>query len=787
MKTSKSVVKYIGAVSVLLLIGFLGYDAPAAPGDVDLSFEPGSGVNGPVNAIVVQTDGKVLIGGQFTTVKGLVRTNIARLNADGSGDPTFSAGAAPNAVYALALQPDGKVLVGQDSDANYGITRLNADGSYDANFNSNAYAVITSTVPFDPFRVTALVAQPNGKVLYAGETLLRFNSDGTLDTNFNSAAIGYVYSMARQPDGKLIVGGYFYTDYVGGTPIGYGLARLNTDGSLDNTFDTAAGQDGLFLSIVVQPDGKVLVGGQFIGTNNACIARLNGNGTVDSAFAEPVGGTNQVTAIGLQADGKVIIGGHFVSIHGHSRTNLARLNPEGSLDSSFNSNIGPDFVGVRAVVVRPDDKMVIGGDSAYGTGRYVTARLNADGGLDGSFNPGRNLNVSASAVVVQPDGKVLIGDVFTFINGTNRYASARLNGNGSADSTFISATNFPPDLIAVIPSGCYDPSCSCYENIVPFALVVQADGKVLIGGYSATTMDCPPEGGDYFVRHFLVRFNADGSLDTSFEAAFGNRSSFETVKALAVQPDGKIIVGGTFFSIKGQNRNGIARLNANGSLDSSFNPGTGVNSVSSVALQPDGKVLIGGSFTSVNGTNRQGIARLNANGSLDSSFNPGTGVNGTVYSVALQPDGKALIGGSFTNVNGTTRNNIARLNANGSLDGSFNPGTGANGSVLSIVLQSDGNILIGGDFTTVNGVLRSRVARLYGDFARPVLNIVRSNSSAVLSWPAAFGNFQLQENTNVSLTNGWSAVAAPRSTNNNSISVALPATGSRKFFRLSSP
>jgi hypothetical protein len=138
-------------------------------------------------------------------------------------------------------------------------------------------------------------------------------------------------------------------------------------------------------------------------------------------------------------------------------------------------------------------------------------------------------------------------------------------------------------------------------------------------------------------------------------------------------------------------------------------------------------------------------------------------------------------------VNGITRNRIARLNANGSLDNSFNPGNGPDGGVGAIAVQPDGNILIAGNFLFVNGVMQWSMARLYGDSATPALNIARSNSFAVLSWPEAFGNFQLQENTNVSLANGWSAVAETRSTNNGSISVALPATGSRKFFRLSSP
>ena len=127
----------------------------------------------------------------------------------------------------------------------------------------------------------------------------------------------------------------------------------------------------------------------------------------------------------------------------------------------------------------------------------------------------------------------------------------------------------------------------------------------------------------------------------------------------------------------------IARLNADGSTDTGFNPGSGGNDwVEAVALQPDGKVLIGGSFTSFNGTPRNRIARLNANGSLDTTFNPGSGVDNTVNRIAVQSDGKVLLVGAFTTVNGVSRNRIARLNADGSLDTSFNPGTGANGFVM---------------------------------------------------------------------------------------------------------
>jgi uncharacterized delta-60 repeat protein len=343
------------------------------------------------------------------------------------------------------------------------------------------------------------------------------------------------------------------------------------------------------------------------------------------------------------------------------------------------------------------------------------------------------------------------------------------------DRSFVSDTNFNPGF------GKHYQDCGgveCYDITTATAAAVQPDGKVVVGVQSEF-LQCD-QGVCYYVStsYSVVRLNANGSRDSSFN--FTNTSSLGRVRSIALQSDGKVIIGSEFYSFK------IARLNADGSLDSSFNPGTGPNAgVTSVALQPDGKVLIGGGFTSVNGAARNSIARLNANGSLDASFNPSAA--GFVASIVVQPDGKALIGGDFTAVNGTNRNRIARLNTDGSLDSSFDPGTGANGSIVSVALQPDGNVLIAGDFTTVNGVVRPHVARLYGDSTLPSLGITRSNSFAVLSWPAAFGNFQLQENTNVALPNGWSAVVASRSTNNNFISVTIPATNTRNFFRLSSP
>ena len=408
----------------------------------------------------------------------------------------------------------------------------------------------------------------------------------------------------------------------------------------------------------------------------------------------------------------------------------------------------------------------------------------AAGDVDLSFDPGSSVTNPVSVVVVQPDGKVLIGGLFTFINGTNRYGSARLNAAGSWDSTFIPA-RFNPDIGSL---------GFLYDSVAITALAEQPDGKVLVAAYYYETMNCDDSGCIYYFSYTITRHNPDGSRDASFEPVVQN-SPFgyqEMVTALAVQPDGKVVVGGLFYFIKGASRNGIARLNANGSLDGGFVGAVAFNyQVSSVVAQTDGKVIIAGDFSSIYGVARNRIARFNADGSLDSRFNPGTSVGNSlpypeIKSVVVQSDGKVLIGGDFIAFNNTNRNGIARLNTDGTLDLSFDPGTGANGRVFSLALQPDGYVLIGGDFTTVNGVVRPHVARLYGDSVTPSLNIARSNAFVIVSWPVTALNFQLQESTDLSLPNSWSPVALAAVTNAGQISVTVAMTVGRKFFQLKS-
>jgi uncharacterized delta-60 repeat protein len=307
---------------------------------------------------------------------------------------------------------------------------------------------------------------------------------------------------------------------------------------------------------------------------------------------------------------------------------------------------------------------------------------------DGTYGDDSGASGTVSTIALQPDGKVIIGGNFTSYNGTARNRIARLNADGSLDATF-------------------DPGSGANTSVGTMAL--QPDGKVIIGGsftsYNGTS------------RTRMARLNADGSLDATLNPGTGTSSSVWT---MALQPDGKVIIGGGFMTYNGTARPRIARVNADGSLDATFNPGSGSNNyLYTIALQPDGKVIIGGGLTMYNGTSITRTARVNADGSLDATFNPGTGASSTVFTTALQPDGKVIIGGQFNTYNGTARNSIARLNADGSLDATFNPGTGAFGAVNTMALQPDGKVIIGGSFTTYNGTARNRVARILGDAPHP--------------------------------------------------------------------
>jgi len=344
------------------------------------------------------------------------------------------------------------------------------------------------------------------------------------------------------------------------------------------------------------------------------------------------------------------------------------------IDTGFNPNPNSS---VYTVATQGDGRIIIGGNfsSIGGMARNCIARLNADGTLDAGFNP--NASSYVYALAVQSDGKVIIGGGFTTVGGVTRNRIAWLNPDGTLD------TGFNPDA-----------------NSSVYALAVQPDGKVIIGGGFTTV------GGS--TRNGMARLNVDGSPDAGFNPNVSGGGG--DVFTVAVQPDGKILIGGQFYSVGGVARYSLARVNSDGTLDIGFDPQVNGN-IYCVLSQPDGKVLVGGSFTSIHGVERYGIARLNADGTLDTAFGARTDTYGIVNSMALQTDGNILIAGGFTELNGSSRSYAGRLKADGSLDAIFDPG--ASSSVHGVALQTDGRIILCGDFTSIGGTAQNRIARFF--------------------------------------------------------------------------
>lgn len=360
----------------------------------------------------------------------------------------------------------------------------------------------------------------------------------------------------------------------------------------------------------------------------------------------------------------------------------------GALDPSFNPGSGVGGA-VYAVVVQPDGKLLIGGEfsAVNGVPRNNLARLNGDGSLDVTFNAGVAGRVET--LLLQPDGRLVVGGAFSSVNGVPRRSLARLNADGSVDAAFTAETD---------------------ADGVVYALARQNDGRLLVAGDFTNVAAVR--------RERLARLTADGSPDNDFNP---NAAANGPVFAVAVQPNGRILLGGAFTQVNGAPRSRLARLTADGALDLTFTPGGETDGVvNTLGLQPDGRILIGGAFRFVGGVARGGVARLEPSGSLDTGFGAFGGVAGGllpfVYALAIQPNGRVLIGGDFTTVNGVARNRIARLNPlDGSLDVGFDPGSGASSAVYALALQADGKIAAGGVFAAFNGAPRAGVVRLLGD------------------------------------------------------------------------
>ncbi len=697
---------YLSLILLVLFTLTLNISLKAA-GEVDTTFKASAyapnnynngtnRTNGTILTTVVEPDGKILVGGQFTVAGGVAHNGIARLNADGSLDTTFNppdlfarGGNSSALVQAIGIQSDGSIILG----GLFGVVnteytdfiRLSPEGLLDNNFNR-------------PSRngnfISGIAIESDDSIVVSACQVTRYDRNGVFVRNFESSGSSCFNSVTVQPDGKTIAASL-------------SALRYNNNDSVDSSF-TIAQTNGLIRKIITQSDGKILIAGDFSTVNGFAqnkIARLNADGTLDGSFnANAAGANGSVYDAVLGVDNKILIIGNFTTFNGVDRKFIARLNTDGTLDTSFSSPfMTGSITGLKFANILNDGKILLT-DNADNL-----LRLNSDGTIDNTFNAvAFQFGGSVVEIVQQPDGKIIAGGSFTMANGETRNSIARYNIDGSLDDSFSLADYFPntnfyvrkimlqPDgkilvfaaglnLLRLNSDGTRDNSFTFTGYVEDFA--IQPDGKIIVNGNT--------------------RLLPDGAVDNTF-----NSPSVSGVKITVIQPDGKILIGGIFGQVNGVARGGIARLNADGTLDFTFNPPYGIQGgeLVEVVLAPDGKIVLGGGFTSVNGVPRKSFARLNSDGSLDTDFNPNFGDAG-LGPIAVQADGKILVG-IVTGSAGITNYKYARLNADGTIDTSFIVTTGANSFINKITIQTDGKILLGGSFTGINGTPAVGIARL---------------------------------------------------------------------------
>lgn len=694
------------------LLTFTTGQMPASPGDLDVSFNPGSSLNGVVTALARQPDGKLIIGGEFTTLHDSLHSHIARLNPDGSTDESYLAAIDHfenyPGVWGLTFQDDGKLLVNGwftevNGQAQTNIVRLNPDGTRDAAFLPGGLAL--HDIWGNPGSVDLILLQPDQKILMTGwfvsldgvlrTNMARLHSDGSVDDDFQVDLVsayspevmeaGYITALGVQADGKIIIGGAFNSvDGVART----NLARLNEDGSLDSGFMTTLefheGEGvipGEVACLVVQPNGQILVSGVFTMVNGVArtnLARLNPDGTLDLSFAAV--NTHRDGRVGqmlLLPNGSILARGGF-STDGEDWNQVMQFDITGGADTAFQPPAIEDEV--MTMLRQPDGRVVLAGSfwSVGGLIRHEVARLQADGKPDAAFDNGGPLGVAdlVSVLAVQPDGKILIaGDWLYRINGQECPHIARLLPDGSVDASFAPV----PEIYQIR------------------ALALQPDGKILLGGYF------PLEPSN--VQYGILRLNPDGSRDTNFSNGFVPVN--EIVTRISVQTNGQILIAGYFTHVQQHQQVGYARLNPDGALDLDFAHEFYSAPVRDVALQNDGRILLVGDF---------GIRRLNPDGRLDSTFHA-PWVGGYLFAVTMQSNGRILIGGNFDSVGGQSRQSLARLQTDGTPDETFTNSFPATEALIwHVVLEADGKILIAGIFRPAGGdFYESRMVRLLPD------------------------------------------------------------------------
>lgn len=959
-----------GAFSTFDTAGRPGMVRLLSNGRLDPGFNAGAGPEGVVFAIALQPDGKILIGGDFPEVDNVPRPRIARLNRNGSLDLSFDAGVIPEgSVRAIVVQPDGRIVIGGAFTSINGVTlsniaRLEINGALDTTFTADRLGANNT--------VQALGLQADGKIVIAGDftqfngvtrnRITRLNTDGSTDTtiNFGTGANAFIAALTIQPDRRIVIGGAFttYDEFprnriariYGGSSSGAGSLEFTTQQFIVSELftnaiisvrrrggttgqvgvnvatadDTAiSGRDYVGTNVTVTfPPGEILrtaqvrillnpapstdlrallyltnyTGGAAIGSrptasliirNEEALIEFTGTNYV-STEGIPSGlasisvsrflATNSVVSVQFSAtSGSATAGTDFTPTNGvlvfqRGETNksflvpilddtviestelvnlsLANTSPNAQLGqaqaalSILDNDFAPGQLffspqsytvdeaaqeveitilrtngtrGVVSVEVATSDGTALAG-SDYGTlrrivslgedqtnvsfkvailddfvvegnefflvsmgnptgGGIISGPTNAlvtvvendfgPGNLVREFDPGTGANNYVRALALQRDGKIVVGGAFTQFDNTNRNYLTRLHADGSQDLTFAignGANALVSSLAMGIDERIFVGGTFTMLNGSPYSRV----GRLLTNGAPDPNFNQVPGfnavvhalamqsnghvlvGGNFNLpARSVAQLRVNGSMDSTFVVGSGANN---LAHALVTYPDGSAVIGGGFTTFNGFARSRIVRLLANGNVDMNFAPPMITNGVIyALVVEPDGQILIGGDFYMANSASRFSLARLNADGTLDTTFRTNNGINGIVFGIGLQSSGKIVVGGNFTMVDGVSRNRYTRLNPEGTVDETFNPGIGANNTVYAVCMLPDDNILLGGEFTLVNGISRRGVAKIRGnDQPARFYDVNLIGGTARLSMVSTPGvNYVLQASSNL--------------------------------------
>jgi uncharacterized delta-60 repeat protein len=720
--------------------------------------------NFSVTSVVSQLDGKILVGGSFTSWGVASVAGLVRINLDGRVDTEFLSNIGTGAAFsttdtirvnAIAVQPDGKILVAGGfqswNGASVGrMVRLNSDGTRDLSFtnfvvngNINDIALVSDGIVIGG--AFSFITGQSG----VGRVIL-LNPDGTVKQQFGSGANSTVNKIEVQPDGQIIISGAFTT--FNGVTAG-GIARIKTDRTLDTdfSFNTGTGANSTISSMNIQPSGQIVLGGFFTTWNGVTvnrIVRLNSDGTRDSAFTSNTGtgASDVIFSIKTQSDEKIILGGSntLTSFNGTAVNRVVRLNSNGTFDTAFISTVASQYHhSIRSILIKENGQILLGQEQAGSVGGPRAERAN-------------------SLTMLEPDGQInrtypigwrKVRVPYIKVGGAWKPAKSTYNKvSGAWRSSFLQGGINDPHF--------QNHTMSTDPNLT---VAVQDDGKSIVGG-SFTSFS-----GSSVNR--IVRLSQNGSLDSQFITNIGTGAQGQ-ISRVIVQTDQKILLTGRFTTFNGSSAQGIARLNSDGSLDTAFmnNIGTGANGpIRSVFLRrSDGKIVLSGSFTSFNGTTRDRIVMLNSSGTIDTAFTDSAGSTldtpakamGSFFNILLVATDTKLVAltfssgavsssfttaigtsasgieaietqlintqvrivlaGSFTTFNGSSANRVVRLLSNGAID--WNYGSGANGTVKTISaqpvvqgLQPDVSIIFGGSFTSFDGTTSNSLVRIIGN------------------------------------------------------------------------